>query len=706
MAFGDFVAVCQQAALPLCSLIGSSGLAADAGIQPKCYARTIELANTIIFQGAASFVHIIALIMTLIMIFHVRSKFTAVGRKEITTFFYIYLVLTIISLVIDSGVVPPGTAPLPYFVAVQIGLASALCISLFINGFLGFQVYEDGTPLSVWLLRLSSLAWFVIVFLVALFTFQGLAGLGPEKTVGLFVVQYIVNGLLLLVYVVMQIILVTRTLQDRWPLGDIIFGVFFFVIGQVILYALGSHICSVAQHYLDGLFFATVCNLLAVMMVYKYWDSITTEDLEFSVGTKTGNWDVKDYAPVDADPYASGRTSAFYAQGETAHSRPSPHAQGNDQTFSAFPDHLAALLTHALPALTIHTAVYPSFETRGDLPSTVTRFREWLLNAVIDREVARGTPSPTVAPGVKTLLVGHSMGGIVAAEAALGIARDGPGDPRAATLFPAVQGVLAFDTPYLGIAPSVVARGAEDQWAAGKAWYDSAAGAWAQTPWGKADAAAAAGSGGAKAAQAAQAAKAAQGATAANATQAAGAWGWGKFALVAGAAGAVAAGTGAAAYLGRETLSSGWSWVGSHLEFVGCLARGEELRQRLEAVRALGASHDMGFANLYTLLGRNAGALPGESKKSLAARVLGEDRTFCNVPKSTDAKQAWHIAKNEKAGNEIEAHMYMFSPTENPGYYAMGELAKGLAVKWVEAGWKEMDEPLEGSTKSEPIDLT
>jgi hypothetical protein len=67
----------------------------------------------------------------------------------------------------------------------------------------------------------------------------------------------------------MQIILVTRTLEDRWPLGDIAFGVFAFAIGQVILYAFSTQICNAVQHYLDGLFFATICNLLAVMMVYK-----------------------------------------------------------------------------------------------------------------------------------------------------------------------------------------------------------------------------------------------------------------------------------------------------------------------------------------------------------------------------------------------------------------------------------------------------
>lgn len=34
--------------------------------------------------------------------------------------------------------------------------------------------------------------------------------------------------------------------------------------------------------------------LLSVMMVYKYWDSITKEDLEFSVGSKAAVWEVKD----------------------------------------------------------------------------------------------------------------------------------------------------------------------------------------------------------------------------------------------------------------------------------------------------------------------------------------------------------------------------------------------------------------------------
>lgn len=191
------------------------------------------------------------------------------GRKEIIAFFYIYMILTFVSLILDSGVVPVGNDAYPYFVAVQNGVTSALCVCLLINGFVGFQLYEDGTTLSVWLMRTISFAFFIISFMVSLATFKSWAGLGPTRTVGLFVVVYLVNAIALAVYIVMQIILVINTLEDRWPLGDIIFGAFFLIMGQVIMYVFGVQICTAVQHYLDGLFFATICNLLAVMMVYK-----------------------------------------------------------------------------------------------------------------------------------------------------------------------------------------------------------------------------------------------------------------------------------------------------------------------------------------------------------------------------------------------------------------------------------------------------
>jgi Na+/serine symporter len=67
--------------MPLCASIGPvTEVSSNVGIEPDCYARNIELANTIIFQGAASAMHILSLVMTVIMVLHVRGKFTAVGK--------------------------------------------------------------------------------------------------------------------------------------------------------------------------------------------------------------------------------------------------------------------------------------------------------------------------------------------------------------------------------------------------------------------------------------------------------------------------------------------------------------------------------------------------------------------------------------------------------------------------------------------------
>jgi hypothetical protein len=191
-----------------------------------------------------------------------------------------------------------------------------------INGFVGFQLYEDGTTLSVSLVRGASAAMFAIAFLISILTFKNIGGLGPQNTIGLFVVVYIIGAIAIAVYVVLQILLIIGTLQERWPLWHIGFGVVGFVLGQVILYALSEPICDGVQHYMDGLFFATILNLLAVMMVYKvspksgfphfvgviadplylqYWDSITKEDLEFSVGQKMNNWEVKDHKTMFED---------------------------------------------------------------------------------------------------------------------------------------------------------------------------------------------------------------------------------------------------------------------------------------------------------------------------------------------------------------------------------------------------------------------
>jgi hypothetical protein len=312
--FGSFNSICETAALVICPLIGT-----DQGIEPSCYSRNVDVGGTLIFQPSTCFVHIVAIIMTGIMIYHIRSKYTAVGRKEIVMFFWLYAIIEFLAILLDSGIIPTANASYPWFAAAYTGLVAATYTCLLINGFVGFQFAEDGTPLSLWLLRLTCLAVFGAVFFVAIATFKGFAGFSFKKPIGLWIIYILWPLICTVIYVVSQLILVFRTLDDRWPIGDIIFGTAFFTVAQVLLFAFSVTICDAIKHYIDGLFFFTLCMLLSVMMVYKYWDSITREDLEFSVGSKAAVWEVKDplLAPGGVD-YSEEDTASDYHRGAPA----------------------------------------------------------------------------------------------------------------------------------------------------------------------------------------------------------------------------------------------------------------------------------------------------------------------------------------------------------------------------------------------------
>ncbi|KAF8621834.1 hypothetical protein AX15_007458 [Amanita polypyramis BW_CC] len=255
--------------------------------------------------------------MTAIMIYHIRVKYTAVGRKEIVTFFWMYMAIELLAMFLDSSVIPTANVSYPWFAAVYTGLVAAAYACLLINGFVGFQFAEDGTPLSLWFLRISCLAVFGVSFFVAIATFKNIAGFSFIKPVGLWVIYILWPLVCVVIYIISQLILVFRTLDDRWPIGDIVFGTAFFTIGQVLLFAFSVTICNAIKHYIDGLFFFTLCILLSVMMVYKYWDSITREDLEFSVGSKAAVWEVKDPLLVPGGASGPGGydddTSAYHA---------------------------------------------------------------------------------------------------------------------------------------------------------------------------------------------------------------------------------------------------------------------------------------------------------------------------------------------------------------------------------------------------------
>jgi len=51
--------------------------------------------------------------MTAIMIFNVKTKYTAVGRKEMVIFFYLYMIVVLLDMLLVTGIIPAASVVYP-----------------------------------------------------------------------------------------------------------------------------------------------------------------------------------------------------------------------------------------------------------------------------------------------------------------------------------------------------------------------------------------------------------------------------------------------------------------------------------------------------------------------------------------------------------------------------------------------------------------
>ncbi|KAJ4167924.1 hypothetical protein NW754_011739 [Fusarium falciforme] len=116
---------------------------------------------------------------------------------------------------------------------------------------------------------------------------------------------------------------------------------------------------------------------------------------------------------------------------------------GNDQSFRSFPAHVHALLTNLLAdSHVIHSKIYPRYKTYRAVDVARDNFSEWL--------------TPHESPTTDVVLVGHSMGGILAADVIL------MPNPSPYGTYPfkhRILGHISMDCPFLGLHPGIVVSG-------------------------------------------------------------------------------------------------------------------------------------------------------------------------------------------------------------------------------------------------------
>lgn len=138
-------------------------------------------------------------------------------------FLFGYLIISLCEIFTVGGF-PLNGAVKRGFTAVHIAAVVATAWVLLLNAFVGFQIMEDGTPLSMALIIGSSLAFIIGVGYIALDTAFSWTGYwddtlsNPNRAYALYTLYFLAPLIFIVVYFVAEAFLVVAILGERRPL--------------------------------------------------------------------------------------------------------------------------------------------------------------------------------------------------------------------------------------------------------------------------------------------------------------------------------------------------------------------------------------------------------------------------------------------------------------------------------------------------------
>ncbi|KAG7417183.1 Chitin synthase export chaperone [Fusarium oxysporum f. sp. rapae] len=281
--FGNFHDFCRDSTLPVCNLLsqnhdqnGNWGGCELTGIFLSG-GRHLGNLGSILLAGAA-------IVTAVFLLLRSEKKRAAVGRREMQMFLIGYIIISICEI-FSVGEFPLNSTVRIAFSAIHIGMIIATCWILMLNAVVGYQIIDDGTPLSMALIAISALLLLIGTGYIALDTGFSWTGYWDDsyeaprnRNIALYVLYQLVPLILLVAFLVLEAILVIRILGETRPMIYLAAAALLFAIGQVFNYAISKYICDGTSGKIDGALFQTLFTLLSVIMVWVFWSSITEDD--------------------------------------------------------------------------------------------------------------------------------------------------------------------------------------------------------------------------------------------------------------------------------------------------------------------------------------------------------------------------------------------------------------------------------------------
>ncbi|KAK0634803.1 chitin synthase III catalytic subunit [Bombardia bombarda] len=280
--FGNFENFCRDSTLPVCNVLSDShdqtgpwNGCALTGI-PLSDGRHLGNLGSILLCG-------LAILTSIFLLLRSERKVAAVGRREMQLFLLGYIVISICEIFTVGGFPLNSTARIA-FTGIHIGFIIATTWILLLNAVIGYQLIDDGTPLSLGIIALTALALLIGTGYIALDTGFHWTGYwnssyeAPNRNIALYVLYQLAPLVFLVGFFVLEAILVLRVLGETKPMIYLTSAAVLFALGQIFNYVVSPYICNGTAGKIDGALFETLFTLLSVVMIWVFWSSITEDD--------------------------------------------------------------------------------------------------------------------------------------------------------------------------------------------------------------------------------------------------------------------------------------------------------------------------------------------------------------------------------------------------------------------------------------------